>query len=118
MSADLGGYEYIRREGNRFTWNTLNQSRYKLQRFLYRQQEYKQVFDMVMRSYQQLNESFEYLEELWIYLHEAIYGQKLSGRFFFDRVWKDLFLERILDSRHLKHFLNDVSDQEANLLRQ
>ena len=70
-----------------------------------------------MRSYQQLHESFEYLEELWIYLHESIFGQKLAGRFHFDRVWKDLFLERILDSRFLKHFLNDVSDQEANLLR-
>ena len=41
----------------------------------------------------------------------------LAGRFHFDRIWKDLFLERILDSRYLKHFLNDVSDQEANLLR-
>ena len=55
--------------------------------------EYKQVFDMIMRSYQQLQDSFEYLEELWVYLYESIYDQCPSGKLQFDKLWKDLFLE-------------------------
>ena len=45
-----------------------------------------------------------------MYLYESIYDQCPSGKLQFDKLWKDLFLERILDNKYIKHFLNDVSD--------
>lgn len=45
------GYEFIRQEGKKSTWRDIKNSRTRLQRFIYRQQEYKQTFDMIMRSY-------------------------------------------------------------------
>lgn len=52
MDSRNGGYEFIRAEGKRSTWHDIRSSRIRLQKFLYRQQEYKQVFDLIMRSYQ------------------------------------------------------------------
>jgi len=50
-----------------------------------------------------------------MYLNESIYGQIETGKLQFDRIWKDLYHERILENKFVKHFLNDVSDQYEGL---
>lgn len=65
---------------------------------------------MILKSYRQLKGSLECLEEFWIYLNESIYGTVKRGKFQFDRIWKDLYHERILENKFIKNFLNDVSD--------
>jgi len=44
-------YEYLRSEGRKATWEEIRQSRKRLHRFVDRPKEYKQVFDMILRSY-------------------------------------------------------------------
>jgi hypothetical protein len=44
-------------------------------------------------------------------LYESIYGKIQTGQLQFDKVWKDLFQEKIMENKHIKYFLNDVSDQ-------
>ena len=73
--------------------------------------EYKKVFDMILRSYIQLRDSLEYLEEFWVHLVEAIFGKIQTGKLQFDRVWKDLFHQKIMENRYIKNFMNEVSDQ-------
>lgn len=53
----------------------IRQSRRRLQKFVNRASEYKVIFDMILRSYIQLRDSLEYLEEFWIHLIESIYGK-------------------------------------------
>ena len=108
-------YEYIRKEGKKATWEDIWSSRKRLQRFIHRQNEYKKVFDMILRSYRQLKGSLEYLEEFWMYLNESIYDHIETGKLQFDRIWKDLYHERILENKFIKHFLNDVSYQYEGL---
>jgi hypothetical protein len=70
---------------------------------------------MIMRSYQQLKNSLEHLEEFWLFLYETIYDKYQHGKLQFDKIWKNLFLEKILDNHYVKNFLNDVSDQYDSL---
>ena len=70
---------------------------------------------MILRSYRQLKASLEYLEEFWMYLNESIYDHVETGQLQFDRIWKDLYNERILENKFIKHFLNDVSEQYDGL---
>ena len=53
---------------------------------------------MIMRSYQQLKNSLEHLEEFWLFLHETIYDKYQHGKLQFDKIWKNLFLEKIIDN--------------------
>jgi hypothetical protein len=89
----------------------IRQSRRRLQKFVHRPQEYKVIFDMILRSYIQLRDSLEYLEEFWIHMIESIYGKIQTGKLQFDRIWKDLFHQKIMENRYIKYFLNDISDQ-------
>ena len=50
-----------------------------------------------------------------MYLNEAIYNHVETGQLQFDRIWKDLYNERILENKFIKHFLNDVSEQYDGL---
>jgi hypothetical protein len=73
-------YEYLRVEGRRATWEDIKQSRKRLHRFITKPMEYKKVFDMILRSYIQLRDSLEYLEEFWVHLVEAIFGKIQTGK--------------------------------------
>ena len=108
---NASNYEYIRREGRRATWSDIKQSRRRLQKFVHRPTEYKKVFDMIVRSYVQLRDNLEYLEEFWVHLIESIYGKIQTGKLQFDKIWKDLFHDKIMENKHIKYFLNDVYDQ-------
>lgn len=66
---------------------------------------------MIVRSYIQLRDSLEYVEEFWIHLIESIYGKIQTGRLQFDRVWKTLFHQKIMHNRFIQHFLNEISEQ-------
>ena len=50
-----------------------------------------------------------------MYLNESIYNHVETGQLQFDRIWKDLYNERILENKFIKHFLNDVSEQYDGL---
>lgn len=108
-------YEYLRQEGRCATWMEIRQSRRRLQKFVHRPSEYKLIFDMILRSYIQLRDSLEFLEEFWIHMVESIYGKIQTGKLQFDRIWKDLFHQKIMENRYIKYFLNDISDQFDSL---
>jgi len=66
---------------------------------------------MIYRSYIQLRDSLESLEEFWIHIIESIYGKIETGKLYFDKIWKELFLSKIMDNIFIKYYLNDISDQ-------
>lgn len=110
-------YEYIRQKGRRATWEEIKLVRRKLQRFDAKPVEYKKVFDMIIKSYIQLRNSLEYLEEFWTHLMEFIYGEIQTGKLQFDSVWKNCFNDKILGNTYIRYFLQDVTEQYQRMAK-
>ena len=51
---------------------------------------------MILRSYIQLRDSLEYLEEFWVHIIESIYGKIQTGKLQFDRIQKNVFHDKIM----------------------
>ena len=71
---------------------------------------------MILRSYIQLRDSLERLEEFWIHLIESIFGKIQTGRLQFDRVWKTLFHQKIMENQFVQNFLNDISEHYNSII--
>lgn len=72
---------------------------------------------MIIKSYIQLRNSLEYLEEFWIHLMEFIYGEIQTGKLQFDSVWKNYFNDKILGNTYIRYFLQDVTEQYQRMVK-
>lgn len=69
---------------------------------------------MIIRFYTRVRDSVVNLEEIWVFLMEAVYQQEMKGQLIFEQVHKQLFEVEILQNQYIQEFLNEIKSQYNN----
>lgn len=78
--------------------------------FYDKSENYRKLFDTIIKYYTRVQEAVIGVEEIWVFLVENVFKQQLNGNLIFDAFHKQLFKHDILGHRYLQMFLKEIRE--------
>lgn len=73
--------------------------------------EFQRLFETLIKYYTRVKEAVSSVEEIWIFLVEAVFGQQLKGELIFEQLHKQLFKKEVLAGhRYVQAFLKEIRE--------
>lgn len=110
MDLASEAYESVRKEVRVKLWSELRKSFEVSVSFSKYPEQFRKLFDTLIKYYTRVREAVIGIEEIWVFLIEQIFHQELKGNLIFDSLHKQLFKKEILGHRYLQLYVKEIRD--------
>lgn len=114
---DIHQYEQIKSELRQRIWREVRKSNETIIALYDKPEAFRKIMDLIVRFYTRCREAVVAIEEMWIFLVEALFQQELRGNLIFEQLQKQLFKRDVLNGhRYIQAFIREVKDSSDDML--